>query len=382
MILLKQAKVYTPEYLGIKDVLVCGPKIEAIEDCISAEGLPSCKVIDASGKILAPGIIDPHVHITGGGGEGSFHTQVPPVALSELISGGVTTVVGLLGTDGVTRNVENLIARAKALKEEGLSVYACTGSYGYPSITITGSVSKDITFIEECIGAKLAVSDHRAPNVTVDELIRLGSDTRVAGMLSGKCGMVVLHMGDAASALAPVREALEKTAIPIKIFHPTHVNRKRQLLDEAFDFARSGGYIDMTCGITGAGRPAECIAEAKEKGVPMERITISSDGMGSWSEYDEAGNLLRMGYAGVNTVYQEMKFLVTDYGLSLSEALSLVTANTARSLELYPKKGCICAGADADLLLLEENLELNTVIAGGAALMEQGVVLKKGTYEK
>ena len=46
------------------------------------------------------------------------------------------------------------------------------------------------------LGLKLAVSDHRAPNISTEELIRLASDVRTAGMISGKCGCVVLHMGD------------------------------------------------------------------------------------------------------------------------------------------------------------------------------------------
>lgn len=380
MILLKQAEVYSPEYLGVKDVLLCGGKIEAIEDTIDAS-FPNCKVIDCKGKYLTPGIIDPHVHITGGGGEGSFHTQVPAVKLSELLQGGVTTVVGLLGTDGITRSVENLIARAKALKEEGISAYICTGSYGFPSNTLTDSVKKDITFIEEVIGAKLAISDHRAPNVTVSELIRLASDCRVAGMLAGKCGVVVLHMGDAPTALEPVREALKQTAIPAKIFRPTHVNRQRKLLEEAFDFAMQGGYIDMTCGIKGAGRPAACIAEARALGVPTERITVSSDGMGSWSVYDEAGNLIKMGYSSVDSVYHELKVMVTEYDIPLQEALTFVTQNTAQALELYPQKGCIQVGADADLLLMDSDLTLQGVFANGVEMMEQGILQKRGTYE-
>lgn len=380
MILIKQAEVYTPHIIGIKDVLVCGGQIEAIEDRISLP-LPSCHVIDGTGKLLIPGIIDPHVHVTGGGGEGSFHTQVPPVSLSDLIRGGVTTVVGLLGTDGITRSVENLLARVKALKEEGISTYACTGSYGFPSVTLTGDVKRDLVFIDEILGVKLALSDHRAPNVTVNELMRLGSDARTAGMLSGKCGIVVLHMGDAPSGLAPVREALAQTAIPVKIFHPTHVNRKRELLEEAFAFARQGGFIDLTCGIDGAGRPAACIMEARERGIPMEHITISSDGMGSWSTYDESGSLLAIGYAPVDTVLKEVKVLVQEYQLPLEEALCFATSNTARSLELFPKKGCIRAGSDADLLLLEEDLSIHTVIAGGRRMLEDHVLLQKGTYE-
>lgn len=381
MILIKQAKVYAPEYLGVKDVLVCGGKIEAIADEIELQ-LSCCKVIDGQGKCLVPGIIDPHVHITGGGGEGSFHTQVPPVSLSELISGGVTTVVGLLGTDGITRNVENLLAKAKALKEEGISVFTCTGSYGYPSVTLTGEVKKDIAFIDEMIGVKLALSDHRAPNVTVDELIRLGSDARVAGMLSGKCGMVVLHMGDDSRGLEPVREALRRTSIPMKVFHPTHVTRNRNLMEQAFDFANQGGYIDMTCEASGKYPTASFVAEAKQKGVKMNRITLSSDGMGSWSSYDHMGNLVKIGYSPVDTVFTTVISLVKDFQFSLEEALTFATSNTAQSLGLFPQKGCIRIGADADLLLIDENFSINTVMANGKLMMQNKTVIVKGTYEK
>lgn len=381
MILIKQTDVYAPQYLGVKDVLVCGGRIEAVEDSIEPN-LLSCKVIDGKGKKLVPGIIDPHVHITGGGGEGSFHTQVPPVSLSELLNGGVTTVVGLLGTDGISRSVENLVAKTKALCEEGITAYACTGSYGYPSTTLTGDIRKDLMFVKEIIGVKLAISDHRAPNVTVDELIRLASDARVSGMLSGKCGMLVLHMGNADSALSLVREALDKTTIPVKIFHPTHVTRAPKLLQEAFDFAKQGGYIDMTCGTERGKRTAEYIMKAKEQGVPLNRITMSSDGMGSWSKYDQEGNLIQIGYSAVDTIYQELKAMVQDYKMPLEEALCFMTSNTAHALEIFPKKGCIRAGSDADLLLLEGDLSLDGVIANGNIMMENHSLLKKGTYDK
>lgn len=380
MLLIRQAAVYAPEYLGVRDVLVCGGVIEAVEEQIEGE-LPFCKVIDGRGKKLTPGFIDPHVHITGGGGEGSFHTQVPPVKLSELLQGGVTSLVGLLGTDGISRNMESLLARAKALKEEGLTVYLCTGSYGYPSVTLTGDIRKDIMFVEEIIGVKLALSDHRAPNVTLDELVRLASDARVAGMLSGKCGMITLHMGSDDRTLSLVEQALETTSIPIKIFHPTHVTRSCKLMEDAFAFARKGGYIDMTCGSKGEGAPSLCVMRAKEQGVPLQNITFSSDGMGSWSTYDEAGNLLRIGYSAVDTVYQEIKRLVQEYKMPLEEALCFGTSNTARALEIERKKGHIAPGMDADLLLMDEDLTMNTVIAGGQIMMENHVLLKKGTYE-
>lgn len=381
MLLIRQAQVYAPAYLGIKDVLICGSQIEEIADHIELDS-PTCQVIDGSGLKLVPGILDPHVHVTGGGGEGSFHTQAPAVNLSQLIQGGVTTVVGLLGTDGMTRSVENLVAKVKSLKEEGISAYACTGSYGYPSITITGDVQKDIVFIDEILGVKLAISDHRAPNLSNDDLICLASAARTAGMISGKCGIVVLHMGDDPYGLAPVFIALRHTAIPIKVYRPTHVNRNPKLLSEAFQYAKMGGYIDLTCGMGDEkSRPASCILEAKQQGVPLDHITVSSDGMGSWSTYDESGNLLKIGYSRVDTNLEELRHMVQGYQIPLEEALPYVTENTARSLDLYPKKGCIQTGADADLLMLDDELGLKTVIARGAVMMENGCLLKKGTYE-
>lgn len=381
MLLIKGAEVYAPEYIGKKDILAAGGKVEMI-----GENLPEyegCEVIDGTGKIVTPGMIDRHVHITGGGGEGSFHTQAPPVQLSRLIKGGVTTVVGVLGTDGISRSVENLVAKAKSLKEEGISAYCCCGAYGYPSPTITGDIKKDIMFVDEIIGLKLAISDHRAPNISVDELIRLASDVRTSAMLSGKGGILCLHMGGDRKCLSPVLEALEKTSIPIKTFQPTHVGRSPELQADAFRFAKMGGTIDITCGQFEKKfkSVAKALKDAKEQGVPMDKITISSDGQGSWSNYDEAGNLAEIGVSDVDTVYRQIVYLVKEEKMNLAEALTFGTVNVAKALEIFPKKGCVRVGGDADLLVLNADLSMNTVIANGAVMMREGTICKKGTYE-
>ena len=381
MLLIKNAEVYAPEYIGKKDILIAGNKIEYIADEIKNPEIP-CEVIDATGFKIIPGLIDQHVHVTGGGGEGGFKTRAPEVNMSELVKGGITTVVGLLGTDGITRSVENLYAKVMALNEEGITAYMLTGAYDYPSPTLTGEVDKDIVLIEKVLGVKLAISDHRAPNLTLDQLIQLGSKVRVAGMLGGKPGMVALHMGDAKSGLKPVFAAIDQTAIPITTFRPTHVNRNAGLLEEAFQYVDKGGYIDLTCGITGQNDPASCICSAIDRGLPTNYITISSDGQGSWSNYDEQGNLVEIGVSSVESIYKEFKKMVQSFDMTIEEALPFVTENVADALGLKKKKGCIKVGADADMILLNEEMEIDTVIAKGKALMKNKEVLVKGTYEK
>mgnify|MGYP002646303203 FL=1 len=313
MILLKQADVYAPEHLGIKDVLVCGGKIEAVGD--NLEGGTGCQVIDAKGMRLTPGLIDRHVHVTGGGGEGSFHTRTPQIELSSILKAGITTVLGLLGTDDMSRSVEDLLAKVKALKEEGITAYALCGAYGYPPVTLTGSVKKDIAFVDEIMGLKLALSDHRAPNISVDELIRLGSDVRTAGMIGGKPGFIVLHMGSGKKKLGPVFEALAETDIPVKTFQPTHMSRNHELYLDGLKLAKMGGYIDITCEDFVNGEPVighdpmpALLEEAKAADVPMDHITFSSDGQGSWSSYDEAGMLKEIGVTDVGNMDAEVYY--------------------------------------------------------------------------
>ena len=163
--LFKNAQVYAPAPLGKKDLLIVDEKICRIAEKITGyEGLPDVETFDLEGKILTPGYIDLHVHITGGGGEQGPASRVPESQLSVFTTNGITTVVGLLGTDGITRSIENLVAKARALNDEGITAYTLTSAYGYPPTTLTGSVEKDIMMIPPMVGVKVAVSDHRSSN--------------------------------------------------------------------------------------------------------------------------------------------------------------------------------------------------------------------------
>jgi len=381
MLLIKNISVYAPEDLGVKDVLVCGGKIEKISDSIEIDEAYA-KRIDGSGKILIPGFIDQHVHIIGGGGEGGLTTRVPEIHIKDLIKGGITTTVGLLGTDGTTRSVEVLVSKAKALNELGITAYALTGSYEYPTVTLTGSIKRDLVYIQEIIGCKIALSDHRSSHVSNHELMRVASDTKVAGMLSGKAGVLTIHMGDGKRGLRPIFEILEDSDLPVSAFRPTHLNRRDELLEESFKFAQMGGFVDYTCGISGYHRPASVVKRMIEQGVPTNRATITSDGFGSYSSYDEDGKLLKIGVSPVGSLYHEFEHMVNEAEFSIEEALPYFTSHVAKALGQEKKKGMIDEGFDADLLIIDKTLEIETYIARGTVFVENKNFVKTFPYEE
>ena len=244
MLLIKNARVYAPAPLGRMDILVAGGRIAAMEEALDPR-LPGVEVLDAAGKTAVPGFIDQHVHITGGGGEGGLHTRVPELQLSAALRAGVTTLVGVLGTDSITRSVEGLVAKAKALTNEGVTAYCLTSAYQYPPLTLTGSVMKDIVFVSEILGCKLAIADHRGSHPTREEIIRLVSDIRMAALVSGKPGVLHMHTGADPAGIEPIMDIVRTTDIPICHFRPTHMGRR---LDQAAAFTRMGGYADITVG--------------------------------------------------------------------------------------------------------------------------------------
>lgn len=381
MLLIKQATIYSPEYKGKKDVLISENKIIKIEDSIHITGI-EIDIIDANEFVMIPGLIDQHVHVTGGGGEGGFKTRVPEVMLSDLINGGVTTVVGLLGTDSATRSIEQLVAKTHALNEEGVTAYALTGSYKYPSPTITDCIEKDIVFVDPIIGLKIALSDHRSSMIQTETLASIASEARRAGMIAGKSGHVVCHMGDGKEGLKPVMDIVQNYDLPITTLRPTHVNRNPELLKQSLAFLQLGGMIDLTCGIKKDLSASDVLTKWLSLKLDMHTVTVSSDGFGSWSSYDTQGKLIKMGVSSVDAMFHELKDLVMEKRVPLNTALPFFTSNVATALNLQNSKGCVEVGYDADLLLINRSFSIDTVIAKGQVMMKDKQVLVFGTYEK
>lgn len=387
--LVKSGEVYAPAYLGKKDILIVGDKIGYIVDNIQIpEDFIHIDVIDARGKYVVPGFIDSHVHIAGGGGEGGYKTRTPEIQLTDITLGGVTTVIGVLGTDGTTRNMANLLAKARALEEEGITTYIYTGSYQIPVRTITGSVLDDIVLIDKVIGAgEIAMSDHRSSQPTVEDFAKLVADARVGGILSGKAGVVNMHMGDGERQIDFIEEIVEKTEIPISQFVPTHMNRNQSLFRRAIEFGRQGGMIDFTTSTRkkfleeGETKCSKALKIALEKGVPESNITFTSDGQGSLPDFDEKGKFIGIGVGKVTSLYKEVKDAIVCEKVPIEKALRVITANPADALKLKDK-GYIEEGKDADVVLLDKDtFEIDTVIAKGQVMVQYKQAVVKGTFE-
>jgi len=385
MILLRSCTVFAPEPMGKKDVLIAGTKIVAIEDRITAGEIPGITEICCNGLLLIPGLIDAHVHIAGAGGEGGPATRTPEMHLSKMLEAAVTTVVGCQGTDGVTRSLESLLMKVKALRQEGVSAYMVTGAYQVPVPTLTGDIAKDIAMFDEVIGTgEIALSDHRSSCPTTDELKRIASQSRIGGMLGGKQGTVIIHLGDAHDPFRPLYEVAQSSELRLTQFLPTHCNRNHHILEEAKKFGKLG-YIDITTASypffpVEELKPSRAVAELLQAGVPSNHITMSSDGFGSLPRFDADGRLLKLEMGYPISLLNEVRDCILLEGIDIPTAVSVATINVAKIFGLH-QKGRIEVGLDADLAIFDSQINLMHLVAMGNLMVKDGIMLKKGTYE-
>jgi beta-aspartyl-dipeptidase (metallo-type) len=364
VIILKNGEIFSPQRLGKKDILIGGGKILAINDDFSdLERKIKCKSIDAEGKSIIPGLVDLHEHLIGGGGEDGPVSRSPEGKASELIESGITTVVGVLGTDTISRSLTDLLFKVKALNLEGITALMYTGGYRYPSPTITGDVMKDISLINEIIGVKLAISDHRGSFPNLGEVAKLAGEVRVAGLLAKKPGIVHLHVGSFKDKLDLLWDLIENYPISISQFLPTHMARNEELIEEGKKFIMKGGNIDFTDEQSDALLLSTLDSWIKDPSL-SSHVSISSDAYGSFPKFDSDGKVIEYNFGKPFSLLEMLKKLVVYKKLPLDDILPMFTSNPAKRLGL-DNKGTLEVGFDADILTLSESNELEYVIAQG-----------------
>lgn len=383
--LIRGGKAYAPAEMGNRDILIAGNKIVKIADRIELPKSFNADVVEAEGKIVTPGFIDLHVHIIGGGGEGGPPTRVPEIQLSQITRAGVTTVLGVLGTNDVSRHPESLLAKAIGLEQEGISTYIMVGSYQFPPVTITGSVRKDISLIPKVIGVgEIAISDHRSSQPSFEDLAKLAAQARVGGMLGGKAGLVQLHIGEGKKGLEYLFRLVEETEIPIGQLLPTHITRSPAVFEEAIRFAQMGGNVDITASgrrLTWRMKVGEALRQFLSAKVPVEQITLSSDANGSMPVFDEKGSLIGLAVGDIQNLWEEFRCLVTEEGFPVPNILKCITLNPAKRIKIDQYKGSLEEGKDADLVIFDTDWKIDRVYSLGRVMVSGGKATVKGTFE-
>ena len=359
--LIEHGEVYTPEPRGVQAVLLANEtivKIGAVDARkLAALDLP-CVTIDAAGCVVVPGFVDPHAHLIGAGGEQGFASRNAEVSLGELLQAGITTVVGLLGTDTVTRHLTTLLGKARQLTAEGITAYLYTGGFQVPTPTITGSVMDDLILIDRVLGVgEIAISDQRAVAPSLEELAKLVSAAFIGGMVGGKAGVTHFHTGPGKERLRLLHRLLDEHEIAPECLYPTHIGRSEALMDDAIALAKRGAFVDID---TVERDLSKWLLYYWEHGGPRDRLTISSDA------HTRGHNLY---------LYNQFVAVARDARQPLAHVLPCFTHNPAGALRL-DRKGRLAVGADGDVLVLrQDSLEIVHLIARGRHLVRDGQTL-------
>jgi beta-aspartyl-dipeptidase (metallo-type) len=385
-ILVRGGHLFAPEDRGIQDLLMINGRIVAIgANLPELHELYPLEIVDAQDQIVLPGLIDPHLHIIGASGLGGPTTRTTDLQISCIAGVGITTVISPLGADSLSRTLPDLLARAMQMEAEGITAYCYTGGWRIPVPSLMGDPLSDVTYLDRVLGIKVAIAEPKAPYLSVEELSLLAHAAIIGGKLSGKKAVLHAHVGDRAEGLHPLEEAVARTGLPIHQFVATHVNRNPNLWEQAIEYAKSGGSIDITtmqkpeAGYPKAIHASRTILDALEKGVPISRITMSSDGGAGYPRLGPNGEEMGFYMAGPESILETVRELV-QAGLSWGQAVSFATVNTADLLGLA-KKGRLEVGSDADILILTKSGNVDRVYCRGKLMVKDRKPVVQGLFE-
>ena len=394
--LLKNARLYAPDFKGTCHICMAGGKIVSVTDRdVSLPDVLDAEVVDLAGKIVTPGFIDNHVHTLGGGGGLGFASRAIEIQVSQIVRAGVTTIVGMLGFDATTKSIDTLVAKTKGLRQEGVNAYCLTGAtLEHPIPTLTGKIRTDIVFVEEIIGVgEISISElgyaYDSMGSGAQYIAEAATAGLLAGRLSGKAGYLCLQVPPYRErVLKPMFEVVERTGIPIGQFVPSHVNQTPTYMNDATEWGKMGGWVDIgvnyspTNNYSRAIEPLDAVAQFLDAGVPLEKILMSSDGNGAPPKEEKGeGRPKRTNYMPISSMLSSFRQLVETKTLAPTDALKPFTSNPAQATGLS-SKGVVETGRDADLLVFDDDWNLDSVYIMGHMMMGGGSVKKRGVFEE
>ena len=403
-LVLRSDTVVTPQGGGACDIAIAGEKIVAVAAKGSLPVADGTRLIDAGGKIVMPGGIDPHVHCKwflpnpdGTAGE----TDPPDVVGKAAVHGGTTTLI-----DFTRANQSPKLQDAIAKREEDWKGH-CACDYAQ-HIMVEGALPIDLPGqLAEAIQAGFPTVKIFTTDITPSRkgrMVDFGDIWEVFQVLAENHGLGVIHSEDNDIVMHMYGKLIREGRTGFENMADVH-----NTLSEDISFRRVIRLAEKVPGTalymmhTSAASGVSAIREARARGVPIygeslhqymlktkddyktprgqiyhtyPSLKSAEDQAALWAgTLDGAINCVATdeicctlakklqgariddttgGNAGVEPrvalMYTEM---VGKRGYSLQRYVDLVSTNAAKIMGLYPRKGALAAGSDADICVLD-----------------------------
>ena len=346
MYLIKNVFVYAPEKVGVRDILTVGGRIVAVAENLTVS-LPGLEVVDGKGLIATPGLIDQHIHVTGGGGEGGPVSRVPEVTLSRLVACGTTTVAADPHEIGNVFGVEGVKALSEAAAGSPLHVYMLAPSTipSAPGLETTGA----------SVGAK-----EMAEMLELPHIYGMGEVMDFNGVADGEENILAVVKTARARGVLMDAHVTRLSGRRLQAFRTTGADADHT--ETSVPYAREKLELGFSIQVQRTFLTAELMEFLN--GYPMQdRIMLITDDV----PFIE---LVRNGHLNANL--REAIAL----GLDPIKAVRYATLNAADRLRLYDR-GAVSPGYKADILLLDklEEMRPGLVLSDGRVVAEEGKCL-------
>lgn len=397
-ILIKNGLV-TDAYKSEKaDVLIKDSKIEKVASSISSEGLSDCRIIDASGKMVMPGMIDAHTHYhLVSRGTVTADDFGPGSRLAAF--GGVTTVVDFADHNKGMNLCNSADYRLSEMKDMAIDYTIHQGVYGHGyNSTIPSQLAKlkkkgiktlkifttyretgylieereklaDLFRHAKKLG--LLVTAHCEYNPLIEEisanwkgsfLPKDHADLRPAeaegkaiefygtAAFEADCPLYIVHVSSECG-LNAIRELRKKGAVIYAETTPTYLFLDRSKLN-----GKDGSLYVMTPPLR-TKNDNKALIEAVLNG---EIQVIATDHCSFTREQKLETNDVRRCYPGIPGT-EELLLLINTLRLknpdrfSAQKMVQLLSKGPAEMFGIYPQKGSLTEGTDADVIIFDPN---------------------------
>ncbi len=396
--------VVTPQGVGAYDILIAGEKIVAMAAPNSIAIPPGARVVDATGKIVIPGGIDPHVHckwhLPNPDGTAGL-TDPPDVVSKAAVHGGTTTMIDF------TRASQGANVR-DAIEKRELDWKGHTACDYAQHLMVEGALPLDLPGqIGEAIQAGFPTVKIFTTDITPSRkgrMVDFGDIWEIFQVLAANKGLGVIHSEDNDIVMHMYGKLIREGRTAFE-----HLAEVHNTLSEDVSFRRVIRLAEKVPGTAlymmhvSAASGVSAIHEARMRGVPIYGESLHQYMMYTSEDYKKPNGQIYHTYpslkspedqaalwqgtldgsincvatdeicctlaqklqgsriddttggnAGVeprvSLMYTEM---VGRRGYSLNRFVDLVSTNAAKIMGLYPRKGALVAGADADICVLD-----------------------------